>query len=439
MRFRLFSKSGEKGARRNFVAQGHVLALTSNGQVHAHWNTQEFKLRTKLNKLADRIFVVVESDALPIEIRTELFTADRAQLVKSAMAMRLEGEIASFLDDWPALQDAHAAILKEAITGDNNGRPTLEIARKIARALKMKGFSVGAAGTKGGGKAPAPTPPEDLYVDPTHFEGPEHVEALVGRTKGVYYRLNAKDDFLGENGRAQLQVTSDHPEIGPDDITVGELRAGRVRVSIAVPDTVDLGTFALTATIAPWPKAAGGLGHQLDWTTKLELVTELTPHPNGPAGGAGSKKGTSGPGEGDLVALIWRTDEDEDGWSAATVGEILMVPGKDLAEQREEYKDLAAVIEDIPTIVLNRTYSPLKSYVQARAAEVTEEFKEQARERYAVGVGVALLVLHEQRRTDVKKGVVTDEDASRVAAQAAARGVLSVLPDFDRIVKEMTE
>ena len=35
-------------------------------------------MNTKLNKLYDRVLVVVESDALPIEVRTELFTADRA-------------------------------------------------------------------------------------------------------------------------------------------------------------------------------------------------------------------------------------------------------------------------------------------------------------------------------------------------------------------------
>ena len=78
IRFRLFAKPGEKGARRNFVAHGHALLITSNGQVHSHWTPQDFKLHTKLNKLYDRILIVIESDAIPIEIRTELFTADRA-------------------------------------------------------------------------------------------------------------------------------------------------------------------------------------------------------------------------------------------------------------------------------------------------------------------------------------------------------------------------
>jgi hypothetical protein len=89
--------------------------------------------------------------------------------------------------------------------------------------------------------------------------------------------------------------------------------------------------------------------------------------------------------------------------------------------------------------VLNRTYSPLKSYVQARAAELTDEGKEQARERYAVGVGVALLVLDAQRRKDETVKKPTDDNAERVATQAAARGVLSVLPEYDRLAKEIED
>jgi hypothetical protein len=438
VRFRLFAKPGQPGQRRNFVAYGHALLITSNGQVHAHWSPQDFKLRTKLNKLADRILVAVESDELPIELRTELFTADRTELVRTSVAIRLESEIAGFLDDWGALQDANAALIREAITGDNNDRPTIEIARKIARAFRAKGFSTGGAGSKGGGtKAPPPTPKEDLYLDPTHFEGPEEVQAVVGRTKGIYFRLNAVDNFLGDAGRAELVVTCDHPEIDEADITVGELHAGRVRVSVAVPDSEELGTYELRAVIPPWPKSSGGLGPRFEWTTKLELVRDISPKPPGP--GAGPKTGRKGPGQGDLVALVWRSDENEEGWDPTTVGEILMVPGKDLAAERAEYEELRGVSDEIPTIVLNRTYSPLKSYVQARAAELTDEGKEQARDRFAVGVGVALLVLDAQRRKDAKANKPTDDDAERVATQAAARAVLSVLPEYDRLAREIED
>lgn len=441
IRFRLFAKRGDKGERRNFVAYGHALLITSNGQVHSHWTPQDFKLHTKLNKLYDRVLVVVESDALPIEIRTELFTADRAQLVRSAVAMRLEKEIAAFLDEWPALRDANNALIREAITGDNNDRPTVAIAEQIARAFKAKGFSLGGVGNGTGGgrgpKPPDPTPPEDLYDDPTHFEGPESLEAQLGKVKGVYFKLNATDGFISQ--RAQLHVTCDHPDVTTSEITVGELRSGRVRVSVAVPENADLGTYKLSVEIPTWSKTSGGLGPRFDWTTKIEVVEETKHKPTGPKPGSGD--GKSGPGDGGLVALIWKSETDDgvDDWSTATVGEIEMVPGKDLADKRPEYADLAKVDAEIPTIVLNRTYSPLKSYVQARAAELTDEGKEQARERYAVGVGVALLVLDQDARMAAKAGKPLDEAALDVGRQAAARAVLSVMPAYDRLAKELED
>lgn len=443
IRFRLFAKRGEKGERRNFVAYGHALLITSNGQVHSHWTPQDFKLNTKLNKLYDRVLVIVESDALPIEVRTELFTADRAQLVRSAAAMRLEKELAAFLDEWPALSDANKALIREAITGDNNDRPTIAIAEKIARALKVKGFSVGGAGTGSGGgrgpKPPEPTPREDLYDDPTHFEGPEALEAQVGKVKGVYFKLNATDGFLGAGRRAQLNIACDHPDIGDEEITVGELRSGRVRVSIAVPESADLGTYKINAEILAWSKTSGGLGPRFEWTTKIELVEETKPKE--PGGTSGKDNGTHGPSEGGLVALVWKSEEDPamDEWTAATVGEIEMVSGTDLAAQRDEYKDLAKVDAEIPTIVLNRTYSPLKSYVQARASELTDEGKEQARERYAVGVGVALLLIDQEVRKSEKAGKAPDGAALDAGRQAAARAVLSVMPDYDRLAKELED
>ncbi len=442
IRFRLFAKKGERGERRNFVAYGHALLITSNGQVHSHWTPQDFKLHTKLNKLYDRVLVVVESDALPIEIRTELFTADRAQLVRSAVAMRLEKEIAAFLDEWPALRDANNALIREAITGDNNDRPTIAIAEQIARAFKAKGFSLGGAGNGTGGgrgpKPPDPTPPEDLYDDPTHFEGPESLEAQAGKVKGVYFKLNAKDGFISK--RAPLQVICDHPDIGASEITVGELRSGRVRVSVAVPENADTGTYKLTIEIPTWSKTSGGLGPRFEWTTKVEVVEEIKPKQPGPKPGSGN--GKSGPGDGGLVALIWKSETDDgvDNWSAATVGEIEMVPGKDLADKRPEYAELAKVDAEIPTIVLNRTYSPLKAYVAARAAELsTDEGKEQARERYAVGVGVSLLVLDQDARKAEKAGKPFDDVYIESARQSAARGVLAVMPSYDRLAKELEE
>lgn len=442
IQFRLFAKPGEQGQRRNFVAHGHTLLITSNGQVHSHWTPQDFKQRTKLNRLYDRVLVEVRSDALPIETRTEFFTADRAQLVRSRVAMRLEKEIAAFLDQWAGLYDANRALIREAITGDNNNRPTIAIAEKIARAFTAKGFSLSGAGTRGGGggtKPPDPTPPEDLYNDPTHLEGPERVEAVLGKVKGIHFKLNAKDGFISR--RANPHVTCDHPDIGPSEITAGELHSGRFRVAIAVPESADLGNYKLEIELDDWAKSSGGLGPRFEWTTKIEIVDDVTPRPPAPKPGGGKEKGKSGPDEGGLVALVWKRHMDDGvDWTPATVGEIQMVAGSDLAATHPEYKDLAKIDAEIPTIVLNSTFSQLKSYVQARAAELTEKGKEEARDRYAVGVGVALLILDDEDRKIAKKtGNPIDETARNAGQIAAARGVLSVLPEYDRLAKALND
>lgn len=193
----------------------------------------------------------------------------------------------------------------------------------------------------------------------------------------------------------------------------------------------------INAEIPAWAKTSGGLGARFERTTKIEVVQEVKPREPGTT--AGKDVGKHGPGEGGLVALVWKSEDDDgvDDWSAATVGEIEMVSGKDLAAQRDEYKDLAKIDAEIPAIILNRTYSPLKAYVQARAAELTDEGKEQARERYAVGV--ALLILDLEVRKAGKAGKSPDEGALDAGRQAAARAVLSVLPDYDRLAKEMED
>jgi hypothetical protein len=204
---------------------------------------------------------------------------------------------------------------------------------------------------------------------------------------------------------------------------------------LAVPENADLIDCILKAQISPWLKASGGLGEEFKWTTRVQIVDEMTPKK--PGRGAGKKDGTQGAGSGNLVALVWKNDADEDEWNATTVGEIAMVSGAVLAETRPEYKELAKVKEEIPTIMLNGTYSKLKNYLQARAAELTEEGRSQAQERYAVGVGVALLVLHEKEVKAKKSGMSIDEEVLRVSRDAAARAVLSVMPEYDRLAKEM--
>ena len=85
------------GDKKNFIANGHTLMFTSNGQAHHHWTPLDFRDRTKLNKVADHVLVVVETDPLPIAVRTDFFTADRAGMRASEETLRLESSVAEFL------------------------------------------------------------------------------------------------------------------------------------------------------------------------------------------------------------------------------------------------------------------------------------------------------------------------------------------------------
>ncbi len=194
--------------------------------------------------------------------------------------MRLEKEIAAFLDDWPALRDANNALIREAITGDNNDRPTIAIAEQIARAFKVKGFSTRRRrhrrwrGSRP--EAARPDAPEDLYDDPTHFEGPETLEAPIGKVKGVYFKLNAKDGFLGQVA-ASCTITLRPPRHRGDEITVGELRSGRVGVCLSpCPRTP---TSAPTSSV-PRSRVDQDLRRPrpaFEWTTKIEIVERPLP------------------------------------------------------------------------------------------------------------------------------------------------------------------
>ena len=49
---------------------------------------------------------------------------------------------------------------------------------------------------------------ENLFEDPTHFEGPESIEAQLGTVKGVYFRLNATDGFISKRSQLDQGATT---------------------------------------------------------------------------------------------------------------------------------------------------------------------------------------------------------------------------------------
>lgn len=437
VRFHVFPPASEAGMRRRFVAKNHALVFTSNGQVHHHWAPAQFKLRTALNKLSERIFVTVETDRVPIELRTALFTPDRSQLLASEAAIQLEDQVADFLDHWHRLVDINSQLIREAISSTSGGRSALEVAKRISAALKVKGFSLaglgGTAGTNGGGPGGLRKRKKvETYNDPTAFEGPDRMIVEDGKIRYVEYMLNACDDFL-DSGRGALAFGCDHPDIDPvKHVSVGRLRDGYVRVQLQVPEGADQGAWSLTASLTGWLRASGGLGPDLSYTTKLEVVDELPTR----QGKAGKGEGTKGANEGANVAVIWETDYGED-WTNAVPGSVDMIPASTLVEKRDEYAGLKSMGEEkVPTIILNETYAPYKAYVSARAKALTEGGVKDAGDRYATGVGLGLLMLSEETRKREKAKEAVDEKLELASKQAIARSVLLMMPAFDAVLKE---
>jgi len=431
--------TGDKGIRRRFVAKSHALVFTSNGQVHHHWTPNDFRLRTKLNKLHERILVTVETDALPIELRTALFTPDRSQLLANDPALQLEDQVADFLENWDQLVKVNSQLVREAISSASSGRSAVQVSQRIATALRIKGFSLaGLDGSSGGGSAgnggPRHRKKVETYPDPTTLEGPDKLIVEDGKVRYLVYMLNAVDDFL-DSGRGALSFETNHPDIDPlKHIAVGRLRDGYVRVQLQVPEGAAEGEFSLMTRLKDWHKASGGIGAELRYETKLVVVDEIQ-KPTG----AGRQSGTKGAGEGALVAVLWRTPEQwGNGLTNAIPGLVEEIEAADLAED-DGYKELVKLgNQRIPTIVLNETYTPYKSYIAARAKDLTTGGTQDAADRYAVGAGLGLLVLHEdfKKREQANKREV-DPDQVAVAKQAVARSVLLMMPAFDTLAREV--
>jgi hypothetical protein len=439
--FFVFAAPGEAGERRNFTARDHALAFTSNGQVHHHWTPQEFRYKTRLNKLYDRVFTVVETDELPIEVRTALFTPDRSHLLSSDDALRLEDAVAAFLDAWSELVDINGELIRDAITRSTSAESAVEVAKQISQALRVRGFALNGSGTGGGGGGGGGggkgRKPIDLYADPTMLEGPEKIVAEDDKTRFVQYTLNAVDDFMPARG--QLEVRCNHPEINAREITVGELHQGLVRVSMVVPPNAQQGTFELTAEVTGWQRAAGGVGATLKWVSELEVVDEMPKRTSGTAkGGTGgtAKGGTGGTGEGNLVAVIWSSPAEQADWNNGTPGHVEDVPASALAA-RPEYVELAQLgSKAIPTIVLNQEYGPFKTYIGARSRDLTDSGVDATKQRYAIGTGLGLLYLNQQLEQRAKRGESISEAFELDAKQAVARSVLTMMPAFDRLIRE---
>lgn len=426
-------KRDEPGAKRTVVAHDHAVLFTSNGQVHKHWSPQELRNRTELRHLYDRVLIVLELDELPIKLRTNLFPPDRSDLMDNEHAQKLERNLIEWLNDPDGeLFELDRELLRQALTSDSNGRPTINIARQIGRALQFKGgFALTGRGGEGTGRRKRrkrKSQKVDLYPDPTTLEGPAQIQIEQGATRGIRFHINAEDEFLN-SGRGTLEISCDHPDVGGREITVGQLRKGWVRATIALADGANLGDFTLTACLSGWQRASGGIGPDLTWTTKLKVIA-----PRDERDRRRRRSSENPDSEGELIGLAWRGEDDFDDWHPGVPGHVEPVEASELATW-EEYGDLGDLgVTKIPTIFLNRDYRPLKRYEAART-DLTQDGRDRARDRYAVGAGLGLLLLDRDLKAKSNGAGLSDE-AELTAKQAAAQSALVMMPQYDRLASE---
>lgn len=227
-------------------------------------------------------------------------------------------------------------------------------------------------------------------------------------------------------------MTCDHPDIGEREVTIGQLRQGSVRVTVAMAEGAKLGNFTLTAALRSWERASGGFGPDLEWQTKLTVIEPRTEQDRDRRR-RGNEEADS---EGELVGLAWRGEDDFDQWHSGVPGHVEEVEAKLLADEAIDYKELDKLGDTkVPTIFLNKGYTPLKRYEGARANDLTRKGLDDARDRYAVGAGLGLLLLDRDLKAKANGKPLPDE-VELTAKQAAAQSALVMMPQYDRLARE---
>jgi hypothetical protein len=418
------------GAMRHFVAPGHAVMFTANGQAHMTMDTHELRrhVERRLAKVQSTMLVVVELDPIPVDVRTqELFTADRSAGQKSQARLRLDEQLGKMLIDQERLLEINGIRTREQVerAGDQGMRA---VAERIKALLAAKGGFGGGRKPDTGGEPQKPKrwAKAELYADPTTLEGPERIRVKPGETRFFRLFINATEDFLAER-RGAIELTCDHELVGPDELVAGDtLRRGIVRASVLVPDEVPVGTRAtIEASLRGWIKKSGGVGRDHVWPIRLEVVDPETgdPSPRKP------KKRTS-PDVGGMPVVLWSNGEHER-LNASVPGVVEELPASEVAS-KEEYADLASLGEaPVVVVQLNKEYRPLRDYMMQRAKRRGEIAQKRSEGNYATGVGVGLVRLRAEVEDAEKKGKkLTDKDLA-AAHDAVARSVLAVMPEYE--------
>lgn len=438
--------------RRQYAAHGFVVVFTHDGQVHHTWDQQRFvTLVPARRKVAERIFVEVDLDEIPRKQRTQILSSIREALRKTPEARKLEEAIADWLEKDADLEEAEAQFVREALQKSGE-RMSKEFLEKLRRAISAKvprlEVLIGRPG-----KGPRPKPPkpsEDLYPEPTAFEGPVGLTVVPGEQHVFFMSINAKDGFVPERGTITLV---DPPADAQLTLSVGDLRRGRIQLAITAGEDAAVGTHQ-AGLLLSWLRASGGIGEMrrpLNVTVVTERAPAPLPTPKKKEDGSARKEGKKE----SVIAVVWSKLEPQKdgGWTGETVGELQQMSGAALAEHDPElYGDLRDVLGEIPTIVLSEDFAPWRRYYEGSALK-SEQTMSLRKQRYAIAVGVniANIWAHEEALVKAYKGwdergavgdppaKPMDSEQRRRAATEAAKAVLVVLPDFDRMAMELEE
>jgi hypothetical protein len=433
----------DKDTRRKRAAKGFVCFFLSGGQIHHSWDEARFaQLVDGRRRVGQRLLAEIDTDGLDPKTRVRIFSSFRDSLQKGPEGAALERAVAEWLAAEPDLEEAESQLVVQAL-GASSGQVSSNLRQRLNRAVKLALPGLGAGrGHGGGARPPKVKPANELYEIPTTLTGPEAIEALPGMRKTFYVQCNAKDGFVPN--RAGIEIVS---ESGSPDFKYGkgDLRHGRLQLSIFTPIETDLDTYKLEVVLS-WAGENGGR-EDLRWPIAMHVVDEMRP-PKSTSGKGKNKPSTKGD-----VAIIWSDLDEQSDWTVAVAGDLQDLKGSDLAVASKTYKDLARVGDLIPTVVLNDKFKEFEAYVNSVVSRTTDSAIETRRERYALAVGIAIANLYANEKKlrmahDAwvqAKGSGAEPDKPMTEAQLRravaehARGVVALLPDFDEALNDLDQ
>ena len=176
---------------------------------------------------------------------------------------------------------------------------------------------------------------------------------------------------------------------------------------VAVPPRRSSATSRSLPASTAGRRLQAALAPDLEWTTNAERSSTRSRSPSATEPTAKDKNRTA---EGPQVALLWRHG-DQIELLPKNPGKVEEVPARRTRQGTRSTRSSPRSVETpVLTIFLNEDYSPLKKYLQGRQRDLTKIGSGHAYNRYAIDVGVALLVIHHAEEQRRKRGEHLDEN-----------------------------